>query len=414
MNNHTNKQQKIIMKKTQIETFACIMLLLPFFRIQLITIMMEKSGGIWETINTLFNISQAIITVIEIVLYIVRKKTNPKREHLLFGFLLFEMIRLFASVINGSFDFLPVLSNFMNIGFILLLYRKGRQSKYILINSIEVLTGTLSIIGAVTSIIMPNGFFPSEVNLLWGLGDAIYFLGSKNSGVFYYITFLLTRFYNEIEKEGKYSNIDYILFALFIGSTISTNSINGTLCMLVIFLYFIISKYKLPVRRLMKPRYLAIAAILAGVIILGGFLPNFAILTSVGRDTTFTGRTLFWSLGFQGIKNHPLVGNGIEAAVYIGNIPLSNLHSTYINIAFRYGIPALIMFLLICIDMFHIASKITNEKKILLAIVLFIHCLHNITDAPYIFCMIISMYLIEIEWLSTQLKYARVRKRGKV
>jgi hypothetical protein len=115
-------------------------------------------------------------------------------------------------------------------------------------------------------------------------------------------------------------------------------------------------------------------------------------------------------LAGQEIAKHPFWGNGINAVVDIGGKLWGQVHSTYVDIAFKYGIPALVVFCYICWNSFRTITRISCiRKRALLGTVLFVHCIHNITDAPYLFCMIIPMCVAEFEVLE---QYGQGCSRG--
>lgn len=94
---------------------------------------------------------------------------------------------------------------------------------------------------------------------------------------------------------------------------------------------------------------LLLAASAALFILTTGFDPVDAVLGSVGKDATLTGRTVLWVFGWDAFMDRPLFGHGYQGywvsektpvllLRYVMQADLWNFHNTFIEVAVAFGI----------------------------------------------------------------------------
>ncbi len=100
-----------------------------------------------------------------------------------------------------------------------------------------------------------------------------------------------------------------------------------------------------------------IVAVAAAVLILvSGYDPVKAVLGSVGKDVTLTGRTVLWDFGWQAFLDRPLLGHGFRAywesekttvllLRYVMQQDLQIFHNNFVEVAVAFGVwgPALLL-----------------------------------------------------------------------
>ena len=100
-----------------------------------------------------------------------------------------------------------------------------------------------------------------------------------------------------------------------------------------------------------------VIAVAAAVLILtGGYDPVKAVLGSVGKDATLTGRTVLWDFGWQAFLDKPWFGHGFRAywesekttvllLRYVMQQDLQIFHNNFIEVAVAFGVwgPALLL-----------------------------------------------------------------------
>ena len=164
------------------------------------------------------------------------------------SFILFSAMRILASVCNGHFAIGILIGNVTYIGFAILVEILIKKNENAFLDSNRILFTILVGIGILTVIIMPNGF-NNSVNK----ADAIYFLGSKNSGFYYYVACVFFIALNAIIRKKKYLKSVSVICILSILASILTSSANTLIAFLILLCYFV-SLYFIRNNKLIKPK----------------------------------------------------------------------------------------------------------------------------------------------------------------
>lgn len=135
---------------------------------------------------------------------------------------------------------------------------------------------------------------------------------------------------------------------------------------------------------LSKARWKVIAALLAGVVVLGGLTAKldpvvaqrFTSLTHVTQDESLSQRFVYYRAAFRAVREHPVAGIGFEnfrnsypsyrAADdiwFFDNIIPTMVHNGYLETALNNGIPALLLYLaLVATVLVRLGSTLPHEE----------------------------------------------------
>ena len=295
-----------------------------------------------------------------------------------------------AVLANGTISLVSLKNLYTRIGLVLFCCIKLRQSSTEFYYSGMYCFGFLSILGVASIFLHPNGFLNSSQKQY-----AVYFLGSKNSAYCFYFCFILFYVLAKM-KDGKISKkfLTLCISILFIAARICDSG-NTTIALILMLLFTLFYNTKI-ISEFWTPAKAIITILVIDIIIYGGtqFELFSHITESIGRDTTFTGRTFLWSQGLEYFKSNPFFGAGDGIPFRINNSIANHAHSEFINCLAKYGI---IPFLLLVLSLFIISKrlkKIQNKKYIaLLSGLMFINLLHMSFDV-YNYNFTIMMVLL--------------------
>lgn len=155
----------------------------------------------------------------------------------------------------------------------------------------------------------------------------------------------------------------FTLFFLSLYFVIISDSRSAILAILLVFFFLVALKLKRKARII----YISIALLIL-IFLLINLNSVLSFLSSVsGRDwNTGSSRTDIWKFSLDYIKNRPLIGYAGYSADYIFNeFGVTSAHDIYIDLALRYGIPVMILFMaIIFYDALKIFVACFKEDKI--------------------------------------------------
>ncbi len=303
----------------------------------------------------------------------------------------------FAVLMNGTISLVSLKNLYIRIGLVLFCFNNSRQSSTDFYYSGMYCFGFLSLLGVISIILYPNGYLNSAHKQY-----AVYFLGSKNSSYCFYYCFILFYILAKM-ADGKISKkfLTFCISVLLIVARICDSG--NTTIALILMLFFILFYNTRIVCKTWTPIKAIVAILLIDIIIYGGTQFDFfsKITAIIGRDTTFTGRTVLWSQGLNYFKSHPLFGAGDGISFYIEDAIANHAHSEYINCLAKYGV---IPFVLLVISIIIIAKRlktIDNKNNIaLLSGMMFINLLHMSFDVYNYNFTIMMVFLINSVYLN--------------
>lgn len=205
-------------------------------------------------------------------------------------------------------------------------------------------------------------------NKFSGIND-FYFLGNDNGSIFE--TFLLIEYsviYN-LSKHKQLKKMPFLLTIITLIGYIRTMSGNAMVaCMLMLMLLFLYNSSI--AKRILKPACVGaiyIAFFLLVVIGRGDSGITGSILSALGKDNTYTGRTIIWDKMLEHTKNKPLVGNGYETPeTQVKKYGHIKAHNIFIQTLYDGGLLELLSILLILSLALFSAKKLTPENAALI------------------------------------------------
>lgn len=338
------KKHKIQVKKRVILFYT--LLLLPFFEPGCIESFVELNirAGLFTTIGSLFALCRYLATLVGLLLFIKKFAAGKRTVSNLFKIVLaITVLAMFSNLINGA-STAAVVSVVYEIGFICIcevLVSKGYKT-FIYVQL--VLLGVLCLLGAASIVLFPHGFNHAPY-----VEFAIYFLGSKNAAINYYLAFLLAYWGIQYERDGKLSKAGLLLLGVFLLTAFITSSGSTIVCLLVITAYFIIRIVSLDGFYVRPWIPFAIIVFFIIVIYMGiQFNIISTVISLLGKSQNFSGRTVLWNQAIQYFKQSPLFGVGINTDYFnTSGVIQHSAHSQYLDRLAKYGLISFIFFLLL-------------------------------------------------------------------
>ena len=384
------------MKLRKINRFEiiCLVLLLPFFPLQSIT-MLSEYNDIWTSLYNVIAIARCFIALSQIGLFCLEfRKPNVLTKSIS----AFEFSIFLACIINGSITFQFVITNcLVCIGFSCMIQRLHSKNEEVFINAAIKLFGFFTIVGALSIFIFPNGFNNSTQKQF-----AIYFIGTKNSAFFYYALFIFLSIVKYKKRKVSISQSLIGLTLILMISTLVCDSMNGFLMLFLILIFLIIDKYKIPFRTIFKPKF-----VLSVVIALAVSIPFIAtgkfdwFFNLLGRESNFSMRTFVWQSAIDFIYLNPFWGNGKDGdLVYYGR--QTHAHDIYLDYASKYGLVTLTVFVIVIVVISKRISECKNKDYRYMCsfflLVMLVHSLFDVVSIPilslmFLFCIKEPIYL---------------------
>lgn len=227
----------------------------------------------------------------------------------------------------------------------IMLHKKAK--KYV--DAFSKLIAFYIIINAVTLILFPDGigmFLPGYDFLR--VDSRMNWLGLDNGYIKYFLVAIVV-FSFSLREKPKYRNI---LFLIMLITMVYVWSGTGIVCLVIMLLYiFFISKKQI-VKYVNYWICTAIGLISYLGIVIFRVADLFAdfIVGYLGKDVTFTGRTLLWDQALLLVSKHPLIGYGVydyDLLVSSANGQAYSAHNTILQMMLMGGVLSLFCFIMI-------------------------------------------------------------------
>ena len=363
-----------------------VLLLFPFFVPYSVKLFM--SAGIASSFFYLIDRAAAVARWLMsgyMIADAFNRQKPPGRMSLLV--LIFTFSRAFSLYMNNALTINAVVGLASYIGASLLFERMWKKSREYYLKSMIVFFGGMSIIGAFFNIVLPNGFNHSIQK-----DFAIYFLGSKNSGFYYFVPFLYFYIIYYLYRYNSMPHGALPFCIVMITGAYFTSSTNTIICLLVLFVLMIIWRFLQNRKRLFNPKVMMALAILVEYLILFG-KNNKAVQDVVqffGKSTSFTGRDRIWAFYYEQFQQHVLWGAGpnteLNALSWGGGA--THAHNFFLDNLAKYGVIEFVVAVVIFVTVGSCISQYVNRRMIVISsVILFLIILHSLFDD-------ISFYLL--------------------
>lgn len=314
--------------------FLILLMLLPFLRPAIYVI--------GPNVDSFLNYYGLIEFIILLIIYLKNKRIS----RLFLFFFLLELFPIISTFISGNYNnLINLFYTILSILSLCMIYELGFQT-----NKSKVLDvsfkyfGLLLFINSITFFVYyPNGM--DQEIYMDVLGDKnFYFLGHDNGTIFYSIVVLFLGILSSIDKYGQISTFIKIYSIFIVFGYFYINSGNAKVVGLIILLYEFFYKFFEKRKGLNIKNVMIFYLIFYLLIVL--FRSNLNVITYalniLGKDHTFSGRTIIWDKAFEYIRLKPILGFGIENSnILIYKFGYAKLHNMILQIIYNGGLLSL-------------------------------------------------------------------------
>ncbi len=364
--------------------------MITFFLPHSVTLLSVYSD-VWITFYNILAILRCLIAALSVT-FIVLKRKQP--NILVKTVALYELAIFVSCYFNGTLTFRFTITNCITyIGLACFLQMQDEKKSDKLLDGLVLFFGILTLLGAISIIIFPNGFNDAKMK-----SKAIYFLGSKNSGFFYFVIYIYLKIHQQIRNKRGYSHYLIFVSAIFAGCSLITNSMNGFITMFFIFMFIVISKYRFDIRKLFKPRFAVIS-----IMIFAALIPFLAsgklewIFNAIGRESNFSMRTYIWNSAIELIRISPIWGNGKDGDVilYKGQ---TQAHNIYLDYAAKYGLITLGIFIAMLVTIAYKMARNTKKELVYInSFFFFAMFFHSLLDSVTMSFIVLLLFYCQYD-----------------
>lgn len=317
------------------------LLFLPFMEPFGIEEMASSLGGSWRYIHLAF-VALRIVSYSAILLMSLYQMKKPST---IFVIMLFhQLIIIGSTMIHGGFSISRLELSIESIGIVLLLsyYTDfGNPKRMVLV--IENILSIIIVCNLISIIIFPDGMYRNIRN--WSQN---WLLGYRNLHIQFFLPYIgIAALRSSISKK---KNIKLpVMIVLIVLSAFLVNSVTTIISIIIIAtLVILFTRRELPSWINLTSTYIA-SVIISILLVAVGIQYRFSgLLTNVlGKDVTFSTRTLIWSQGLMMFWKRPFFGNGI-VSIESGNIynltTVNQMHNMFLDLLVVGGISLAILF----------------------------------------------------------------------
>ena len=324
-----------------------IFLLTPFF---------EPGSLVYlaPAIAQVFNI-WLIFSVISIAfIYMVRIKISK----IVIAVAFFELSFIFSTLINNGSIWECTIICVKTIAFCMLLETGIYQGSKRLISAIIIILGIECTINGITILAFPKGMYTTnDFYFHW----ENWFLGFRNIHVLYILPLLclfwIFSIYRDMPKAIRFLGIAFFAIPIYFAW-----SATGMVGISVFLILYIFSELHILARFLEIKKYVLafVVGFLGFVIFRIQKLFEPFIVSVLERNATFSGRTMMWDRALEYIKEHWLIGAGINTVkVDAAILKAPHTHDYLLQIMYQAGLVGLIGFIVIIIL---VVQRLTHAK----------------------------------------------------
>ena len=322
--------------KLHLNCSVIVFLLIPFFKPASLTVLAP-------VVDTFFDCWMILAALVIGYLYL----TNGKMSKILLVIIALETTEAVSTLLNSG-DIRNMVIPVLKTIFICMLTELGvKSAPKDLIKAFVFVLGIECAINGITILVFPNGMYTTDPTIGWRHTEN-YFLAYDNGHIMYLLPFLFCFWiYSTYEKRPAiWTTIITALFSATVYLTWSATSVVGITVYLMLFVFY---EFHIFTKLLEIKKYLlVVAAFFAGVVIfrIQNLFSDF-IVNVLGKDLTFSGRTVFWDRVLHCIAQRPVLGWGLQTLEKTWHmIAAPHAHNYILQILYETGFVGLGCFLI--------------------------------------------------------------------
>lgn len=309
---------------------------------------------VFSIINILYDVFRVVLMITMILWYIC-----TKRNSILNISLVLVYATLFLSTVKFGGDIRTVM---LQVGSVfaccmaaeIFIEETGREFLYALKNVLSVYI----LINFITLLLFPDGWYKSGEVLTEN-----WFLGNKNLFIMFHLVYLFCVFTLRQVTQKKISQLDKVVIAMVLISTLVARSSTSTVGIAVFFvIYFMKNILKKSISAFTG---LITTGILFFLIVLNNmtYIFSFLIVNVLHKDLTLTVRVYVWERALEWFETSPIFGVGVQATELIKSklFSYSHPHNTYLYFLLFGGLITFVFFILYLI---FAAKKIDSTELV--------------------------------------------------
>jgi len=357
--------EQSIGKKSFLNTFFLIFILIPFFKPDVLTS--------FSRVNYIFTAWLVASFCIIFILYIKKGKLTP----LVLLYLAYFLV-LLISTLNNNGNMLKLISNTcIDLGMIMLIEMNLKNNKIKIFKILSRIFYILVVLNTFSFLIFPKGIAVTEF-----LKTPIYLLGIDNRFAFTYIPGLCIVAIYDILKNNKLTKYTFIYFFITFTTFVYFWSAGALLTEFLFILYYLFI-YKMKFNKFINKYFITVIVAFVSLVFLRiQNLFKFLIVDILHKDLTLSSRTILWDKAIAIIEENKLIGVGIQKTQFmIDKITAFHAHSNFLNIMLQSGLIGFSIYLLIFFNTFKRLHKHSeNIISQLVAFTIFIMLIMLLVD----------------------------------
>lgn len=321
----------------------------------IICIILSQACYITPSFNEFFLSARILISIAIIGIYILRFKFN-------WFTLLLILYCLFGafSTYMGNYSSLDLyIKTYIPILALVFYIDMGlNYNKFYVLDGINFTFLLFIIINFLTIILFPNGLYDD------GLYSNNWFFQYDNTHIFMYIPALMVSYILK-EIDEKKRMIFFIELTIITLCTLYCNSATSLVGLSILWIFLLMKKHFIKSKIFNSSNFFILYMLIFFIIVLFRMQNIFSwlIVDILGKDLTFTKRTILWDNILLWIKKNILIGYGLENSkifsAKMGYAAFTHAHNTIFDVLYKYGLLGLIPHLML---LFITAKKASLSK----------------------------------------------------
>ncbi|EOU1682983.1 O-antigen ligase family protein [Clostridium perfringens] len=350
------KEKKIVINKITIISFICFIFYFKPFYVTYYNI---------TSINEFYVWGLRILFIVGIILYLSSKRIS----NLIIILSLFYCVKIISTLLNNG-DVMVVISEiYTTLGACILIELFSRKNFIYFLKGLRNAMFILMIISTLTTLYNPYGF-----NTIY---DKVYFQRPGNQlASFMIIVLFISVLYSKIKFGKKLTlfNICLILSSFFIA--INVRSASGIVAVTTFFIYLVINDKNKIIKLVNIKNVFLVYTVFYLSIIVFKLQEVFSeiIVGILGKDLTFTGRTILWDSAKEIISKNLYLGIGTQSSTNLiydpGSCSYLSTHNQILQLLVENGFISLIMFFAIIAILLIRVKNINNKIELLISVTL--------------------------------------------